>query len=802
MQGTTPGHDGQLNQPPLPPGVVDPRKLGNLMTLLLCGLVAGVVIAAAAFPAVGLSGLSAKAVSDSFQNLPAELRVPQIPQTTKIYDSAGNYVTSFYEENREYIKMADIPKIMQDAIVASEDGRFFDHRGVDLNGIVRALLANKQSGEITQGASTITQQYVKNILKYAAKTDEEREAAEAPTPARKIREIRYAVAVEQQLSKTEILERYLNIAFFGNRAYGIKTAAQSYFNKQPKDLTIAEAAMLAGLVQSPDFYDPSKGNGDKAKERRNYVIDRMVDLDMIPKDQADQAKNEGIVLNKTSEPSKCENAPDAPRYGFYCAYFLEWWKENPAFGKTRAEREDNLKRGGYRINLAYNPSVADSAQAAVDSQVSHNDRFMLGIVLVEPNTGRVLGMANNRTFSLQENPGGEKYPNTTIPLMTGTETSPGYQAGSTFKMFTAVAALERGYPLSTKKNSPYQYKSKYYGSPGDGASCSVGGGTWVYCPRNHGKSVAGNYTMWSGFGWSVNTYFIQLEEEVGVPAVADTAQKMGARIRGKEDQEFIQAARDNDRVGGPFTLGISQVTPLDMASAYATLAARGKYCEPLPLQAITKADGTPLPHANPQCKQVIPPDVADAATDMARCPIGQQSMTGGGKCGSQTTASSVNSAIGRPVAGKTGTTDSNASAWFVGYTPNLAAAVVKVNADRPSESMSGDQTQQPIRVFNDTMRSALANYETLDFVAPTQGRVTGVTERVPNVDGQDPEAAKQELESKGFRVRIDADRVDSAQPAGKVAYTSPAGGEQAPAESTVTIYVSTGKPPTQPSPGG
>lgn len=801
MHGTSPQEPATEPTPEAPS--IDGRKLGSLVTILLCGLLAGVVAAAAAFPMVGLSGLSAKAVSDSFQNLPANLRTPQIPQTSKLYDSTGKYMTSFYDENRTTVKGAQIPQIMKDAMVAGEDGRFYKHQGVDPNGILRALVANKQSGEIKQGASTITQQYVKNILKYAAKTKAERDAAEAPTAARKIREIRYAVAVEKELPKEEILVRYLNIAYFGNQAYGVEAAAQAYFSKEVKDLTLGESALLSGLVKSPSQYNPAKHNGEKAKERRNYVLDRMVALEMIDEANAEQAKKEEIVLNTKLEPRKCENAPELEKYGNYCAYFLEWWKNNSAFGKTRQERERNLERGGYRITTAYNPTISNHAQVAVDKQISRNDRYMVGIVVVEPNTGRVLGMANNRTFSIKDNGGGRKYPNSTIPLLTGTTESAGYQSGSTFKMFTAVAALEKGIPLSYKKHAPYQYKSKKFRTGSGGASCSIGRGKWAYCPRNHGKGVSGDYTMWTGFGWSVNTYFVQLEEEVGVPAIADMAEKMGAKMRDPADQAYIQDSREDPTQGGAFTLGVTQVTPLDMASAYATLAARGKYCEPLPLQSITDANGKPLSHANPSCKQVIAPDVADAATDMARCPIGQQSKVGNGLCGpiSETTAASVGRVIERPVAGKTGTTDNNSSAWFVGYTPNLAAAAVKVNPDRV-EGMTGNQTKQPIEVFKDTMKNSLSEFESVDFVAPTEGRIKGSTVGVPVVDGSDPKKAEEALKNAGLSVRIDPDKVDSNQPEGRVSHTSPAGNEQAPKGSTVTVYVSTGKPPgsTPPSP--
>ncbi|NUS73398.1 MAG: PASTA domain-containing protein [Corynebacteriales bacterium] len=773
---------------PAPPTSVG-RKLGRVLTLALCGLVAGIVVAASAFPAVGITGLTAKAASDSFQNLPNDLAKPFIPQTSKLYDANGNYITSFYDENRTNIKIDQVPKIMQDAMVAAEDQRFYEHRGVDPNGILRAALANKSAGGTKQGASTLTQQYVKMVLQYSAKTKEEREKATAPTAARKIREIRYAIAVEKELDKKQILEHYLNMAFFGNRAHGIWSASKAYFNKEPKDLTLGEAALLAGLVQSPTEYNPAVGDGKAAKERRNYVLDRMLDQEFITKKQAEAAEKEDIVLNPQSEPRKCENAPDKERYGFYCSYFVEWWKENPAFGKTARERLQKLERGGYHITTAYNPEVNDAAQAAVDKQVSRENRFMVGVVLIEPPTGRVVGMANNRTFSIEENAGGKKYPNTTIPLLTGTESSPGYQAGSTFKMFSMLSALEHGLPLSYKRNSPQKYASRFPNGGGGATACSRGGRA-VYCPSNYPGAPQGDQTMWSGFGQSINTYFIQLEEATNVGPVVEMSERMGVKLRG-EDGKAIKA---NPESFASFTLGTAQVMPIDMASAYATLANRGVYCEPTPLKAILDSNGKPQPYANPNCKKAIEPDIADAATDAARCPVGQ---TAHGDCGKAVTAASVGSELQRPVAGKTGTTDNNNAAWFVGYTPDLAAAAVKVNPDRPSENV-GD-TNDPIQVFKDTMKTALANTPPTEFVPPTEGRINGDQSGIPNVTGATPEDAKSQLEAAGFRAKVNPDQVSSEQPAGRVAHTTPGADQDAPRGSTVEIFISNGKKPSDES---
>ncbi len=505
----------------------DTRVLANIASLVVCGVLAGVVVAAAAFPALGFTGLTAKAASDSFQNLPAELETPPLPQRSDLLAADGSLITSFYDENRQLTTLKDVPMVMQNAMVSAEDVRFYEHRGVDMQGVVRAFVANQKAGKVTQGASTLTQQYVKNILKYSAKTEAERDAAEADDAARKLREMRYAIQLEKKYTKAEILDKYLNIAFFGNGGYGAASAAKVYFSKSIKQVTLAEAAMLAGMVKSPTQYNPLAGPKSKAKAeaRRNYVLQRMVDQDFITQAEADAAIKQPIKLNPKRDPQSC--ASGRTEYGYYCDWFLSWWKAQVEFGKTTREREDNLRKGGYKIYTALDPKVQAGAQRSVDNALNRNNKFATGIVLVEPYTGRVKAMAINRTYSLAKNPNRGPYwkaPNSVNPLLTGSGNSPGYQAGSTFKMFTMTAALADGLPLNTRINSPNRYKSIYRSG-----GCKVGGE--FYCPKNASPGMAGTHTMWSAFGESVNTYFVQLQEMVTVQSTIAMAEKMGVVLR-------------------------------------------------------------------------------------------------------------------------------------------------------------------------------------------------------------------------------------------------------------------------------
>ncbi len=441
-----------------------------------------------------------------------------------------------------------------------------------------------------------------------------------------------------------------------------------------------------------------------------------------------------------------------------------------------------------------------AAQVKVDSEQPRNSRFATGVVLLTPGTGHVRAMAINRTYSLAKNPNRGphwKAPNSVNPLLSGSGTSPGYQAGSTFKMFTMTAALAEGQPLNTRIPSPNRYKSIYK------AKCKVGGDN--YCPKNAAPAMAGTHTMWSAFGESVNTYFVQLQEMVTVKSVVAMAEKLGIPLRSQPDLDIKNAVQKQPNgAGGSFTLGTALVSPLDMANAYATIAARGKRCDPLPILKLLDRNGKPIPApAAPRCRQVIPADVADAAADAARCPVGDPAMS---RCSIKNgpTARSIGEAIHRPVAGKTGTTDENNAAWFVGFTPNAAAAVFVTNPDSPLETVPNSKMTS--RIFNTTMSVALEKLPVKQFVKPTSLRAYGIRVNVPDVDGYSVRRATTRLTSAGFKVRVSPERVPSKHREGTVAHTDPGGGETSSKGGIITIFVSNGKPPapdpsTSPKPG-
>jgi membrane peptidoglycan carboxypeptidase len=692
-----------------------------------------VVVAAAAYPLAAIVGLTTKAGADAIQGRTSHLRASTPAQTSYVYASDGKtLLTMFYEEHRKYTKLADMSPNIQQAIVAAEDSRFYKHKGVDAKGVARAFVANQQAGGVSQGASTLTMQYVRMALRDSAQTPLEVQQATEQSSLRKVREMRLALDLEKQMSKPEILERYLNSAYFGHRAYGIYAASEIFFSKSPKDLTQIEAATLAGLVKSPSEYDPASSDQKAATDRRNYVIDRMRVMGYLSPDAATAAQAEPIKLKLTDPPNDCVSLPDKYNsWGFFCDYLKNWWSAQPAFGSNPLEREDRLRRGGYTIITSLDPKIQDISDKEVLGKEGAGSPFAHGVVTVEPGTGRVKSMAVNRVYSLDlsnnsqnSNPALRSrmkgnYPNTVNPLLGGGDL-PGYQAGSTFKMFTMLAALESGMPLGTEIDSPFRITSIY---PGGGETSNCGG---LWCPSNASAAMTGKQTMWSGFGKSVNTFFVQLEQKVGADKAVRMAERLGLQWRTDVDQR--QASPEKSKTWGSFTLGVSDVTPLEMANAYAAVAADGRYCEAIPVLSISNPDGAPTTYksrsgaqvqvAAPRCRQEFSADVARAATDAARCPTGDKPARG--SCGGWSTADSVRGTVARPVAGKTGTTDSTRAAWFVGYTPELAGASFVADPDNPFNAVGDAQSNKPVATVSDILRDALKDQPVRQFSAPSE----------------------------------------------------------------------------------
>ncbi|MEV6303479.1 transglycosylase domain-containing protein [Actinoplanes sp. NPDC051861] len=655
-----------------------------------------------------MSGLAAKTGSEQLGEMPEGLVEQASPQVSRVYANDGKtQIAVMYDEFRSDVPLAKVSQNMQDAIVAAEDHKFFEHDGVDLKGVARAFVNNNQGGA-QQGASTLTMQYVRMALAYSATDPQEVVNATADTAERKLTEMKYALQVEKELTKQQILERYLNMAPFGNGAYGVNAASQVYFGKKPADLTVAEAAMLAGMVKAPTAFDPTTKSGyPQAVERRDYIIGNMLELGQITAAEAATAKK--VTVGRTTKrPSSGCVSVAKNQWGFFCDYFYRWWLGQEAFGQTSYDRERLLKSGGFRIVTTLDVDAQAAARKEISERQKDTSRNALMLAAVQPGTGEVRALAANRRFKIDDgknplssNPADARkdvhatYPNTTNPIITGSSGIPGYQAGSVFKMFTMVAALEAGMGLDTTINAQQRYKSSYRDSSAP-AQCD---GYW--CPTNSSVSESGNFNMWTGFGRSVNTYFVPLQEQVGAEKVVDVAERFGIQFRESGDAD---RANDPDQAHnwGAFTLGVSLSTPLDIANAYATLAADGTYCTPTPIKSITTADGAAVDAGKSRCLRATSTEVARKALDAARCPVGDQAQLG--SCGGAT-ARAARGAVGHPVFGKTGTTDNDKTAALVIGTRSLVVAGYLANPDwaAHTDRMSHD-------IVNPAVYETLADY--------------------------------------------------------------------------------------------
>jgi membrane peptidoglycan carboxypeptidase len=676
--------------------------------LVAAFIVVGGLAAAASVPAA--AGLTAAAGwADAHDApLPAVLITPAEAQLTRIYAADGSLITTFYDEDRHDVGLTRMALVMRQAMVAAEDTRFYQHGGVDLRGVLRALVSDSRSGSTQQGASTLTMQYVRNVLKEDPRlTAAQRSSATADTLSRKLREAQYAIELEQRLTKDQILQNYLNVVYFGAGAYGIDAASRRFFGTAPDRLDLAQAALLAGIVQSPDGDNPLTGDRTAARVRQRYVLAAMAKSGDITPAQRARAAAERLHFTGTAEPNGCTAAAGgAAGWGFFCDYLRRWWDSQPAFGSTVQQRDLALRRGGYTVVTTLDPSV--QAEAARQSRTVYRDgnRRVLPIAVVRPGTGEVLALAVNRRYGT--GPG-----QTVNPLITGGGGVYGYPTGSTFKMFTMLAALSDGMPLDTGFDAPAKLRTKW---PASGQHACGG----RYCPGNDNpKWMDGHRTMWDGFGRSVNTYFVHLEEQIGPAAAVAMARRLGISFSAPADAAMAATRADG---WGSFTLGVVDTTPLELAEAYASVASGGMYCTPLPVSKITDAQGHPAA-IGPQCHRVLDPDIAAAAADAARCPVGQQSAYH--RCDGGTAQQVATMFRGRPVAGKTGSTEDNTTETFVGFTPTMTAAGTAADPADPRDHVGSAVEARVVDAVGRTLRYGIGDTSYPDFPSPPRDLAFG-----------------------------------------------------------------------------
>lgn len=594
---------------------------------------------------VVFAGLGFGYIFAAYQSLPAVGNNMRPAVSSQVFDSHGRLITTLHsDQNRLPIDINKVPQNLQNAFIAAEDNRFYEHIGIDPIGIFRAIFANLTNRGIAQGGSTITQQLAKNAF-----------LSQEQTLKRKIQEAMLALEIEHKYSKKEILEMYMNQIYFGQGAYGIQTAAKTYFNKDVNELTLTQCAMLAGLPKSPNYYSPFN-NLNEAKKRKNVVLDQMVKYGYVSAAEAEDAKNQDLGLSKSHQ------SKEADEY----ASFIDYVSQQVA----KKYGDDALYKEGLKI---YTTMDVDKQHAAVRAMRNLPNNYtdengltqpQAAIVSIDPKTGHILAMVGGR--------GQDSFNRASMAVR---------QPGSAFKPFVYLTALQHDMtPDTTMDDQPVTY------------------GSWS--PKNAGGSYSGTMTLSDALAHSVNTIAVQLADKVGTKNIIANAKKMGITTLDAKDDNLAMAL-------GGLTKG---VTPLEMASAYGTFANKGVHVKPTAIVKILDRDGNVLEDASTLEKEetktrVMSEREAYEMTTMLEGVIDHGTGTA--------------AAIGCPAAGKTGTTDDNKDAWFVGYTPDIVTAVW-IGDDTGSHSLGEIYGGTiPAEIWKDYMSSATSDESGGDFSAPS-----------------------------------------------------------------------------------
>lgn len=759
--------------------------------LLIVGVsaLAGVLLAGLALPVTAGLGLTARTGAEAFTEMTDAVEITPLAVRSRVVDSEGRTLATFYEENRVYVGIDKIAPVMIDATLAIEDHRFFEHGPLDLQGTTRAFISNLEAGETVGGGSTLTQQYVKMVLLNQAKSPEERAEVLADSGPkgymRKLRELRMAVNVEREYTKEEILEKYLNIANFGGPSgranYGVEAAARYYFSTKAADLTLTQAATLAGLVQRPSAYEPTS-NPEAAIGRRNTVLTRMAEVEMISEHEAAEARRADLGLETTETPSGCVSSWSP----WFCDYAVAELMEMEELGETRAERERLLMRGGLTIRTTLDRDIQRAADKAMSKQIAPTDSAIGTMATVEPGTGHIKALANSRNYG----PEGDGYSMINYAVDKKYGNSNGIQAGSAFKPWVLAAAIKQGKSLDLRITAPNQINmagKKFKICWNDNTIYTADDD---YRPQN--STRGGNITMRQATEWSTNTYYVQLLQQTGICEPATIAQKAGIWKQvptTREPQPLDQVAS--------FTLGSNTVSPLAMAGGYGMFANRGSYCKSHAVVEVVNRSGKAIAEREPDCTRVLDKGVADGVNDVLRGVIETPGATG----------NRMRLDGDRPAAGKTGTTNDSIAVWFAGYTPQLATAVAVADLEGKQTTLDGRTYNGefiaaacggciPGPIWRDAMNKMLEGKKKEGFKRPDPKIVRGVNERVPDVRGIKADTADARLQDAGFDSHI-AGEVASALAAGLVVSTDPSGGTMFASGSSIGLYISSGVPPVQ-----
>ncbi|MFI2566666.1 transglycosylase domain-containing protein [Paenarthrobacter sp. NPDC018779] len=648
--------------------------LGKILGFLGVSAICGVLVAGLLVPAAAVSGSAASGSIQFFDTLPAELQVDPPSQNTTILAKDGSPIASIYAENRTKVPLDQMSPYIKDAVIAIEDSRFYEHGGIDTTGIMRAIVSTARGNK--QGASTITQQYVNNVINESlvssGKSEDVLLNGVNKGVGDKLREMKLAIALEKKFSKEQILEGYLNIVFFNRDAYGIEAASKFFFSTTAKDLTLPQAALLAGLVNSPSAFDPIT-NPDNSKKRRDLVLNAMLAQKKITQAEHDEAVATPVTTKVTPARQGCAYATMAP---YFCDYVLHLLFNNPAYGDTQEDREKRIMRGGLTIRTTLDPTAQAVAQQQVDGTAGANpDKWGASITSVQPGTGQIVSMAQNTVWLPQEGKF-DQTQNFNVDVMDakGNDLNGigGFQPGSTMKPFTFAEWLNEGKSMNQNINASVRRYPQNFPWKNTCDTPTVGwydatNGTFDL--QNSDEGYYRNMTVLYGLMNSINTATFASAAQVdlcGIQKIVDATGIHGG-LPARDDTGKITDPNPKVTMTTLANLiGSTQTAPLTMASAFATFAADGKYCEPIAITSVKDQSGADLPAQSSNCKDAVKPEVARGVA------YAMQEVLNAGS--GSLIRPSLSTKGNFPVAAKTGTNDTNGSTWVVGYTTGLATA--------------------------------------------------------------------------------------------------------------------------------
>ena len=639
------------------------RALSLVLAYIVLCVTGGVVASLLFVPAVFGANTVAKAVIPSLQVEGIDFDVTSLPQQSRMYASDGSLIATFYSQNRVVVPIKDVSEYMQKAIVAREDRRFFEHSGVDVQGVMRAFIQTYVLKRDMQGGSSLTQQYVKNVLMVQAREDNDPIAeyhAQESTIARKLREMLIAVQMEKMYSKPEILQGYLNIAQFGsNNLYGVETAAQRYFNVHAKDLNLVQSATIAAITKNPAGLDPSiPENQEDSENERNIVLKLMLDQGLIEQAEYDEAVNIPLVdtLNIQSVNQGCQSAGNA---AFFCSYVTTKILNSEEFGETEADRQKLLNEGGLDIYTTMDVNANNAAMQAANDTIPASDSSGLEVMIaaIKPGTGEVLGFGINRTYDATDAAASDQT-KTSMNYMVDQVDGGGWrvQVGSTWKPINMVALMQQGRSINEGLPTSTSY-------PLSNFNCNNYSFTGTWKVENSGGGTVNPETPLQGLIRSHNTTQASMASQIGLCAIADAAMALGYHNSPSSAMDVYSSNSFN----APMTIGSVQASPLTMANVYATLGANGVACTPIAMTRVTDKNGDEIDVPQADCHQAIDPEVAQTTAYA----LNQGVVTAGGE------AATTQLDNGRKTFAKTGTNE-NTYMLTAGFVPNVVSAFVAV----------------------------------------------------------------------------------------------------------------------------